>query len=209
MECDSDKLKSEGLSCADEVDDHAQLLSIRPIVLKNNTLSEFCAGLATLHGLRVDVLVLVAHSNADGVRLAADKTGFVSWELLPEYIRGLNPKVLLLVCCQAGRTTTVRRLFDKIPSLNHIIASPVNVKRSQVWALSVQASLAATDQKSLDLTISAFVRGLNLVICRGLNFHFTREQHNTADPQKDGLMSIVEEQLHDILPEFWQMLDSE
>ena len=54
------------------------------------------------NGREFDVVVVVGHSNADGIRISADM--FADWEAFAGYLRPFAPRRLLLVACVFRRT---------------------------------------------------------------------------------------------------------
>lgn len=78
---------------------------------------------------KFDVVVVIAHSNADGIKIAADRDAFVDWEVFATYLKPFQPRRLVLVACQAGRWLAANLIFNKLPLLRRIYASPVNASR--------------------------------------------------------------------------------
>lgn len=76
-----------------------------------------------------DVIVVVAHSNAGGIKIAAEPEAFVDWEVFGTYLKPLQPRRLVFVACQVGRWPAANQLFSKLPLLRQIYASPVNASR--------------------------------------------------------------------------------
>ena len=79
------------------------------------------------NGREFDVVVVVGHSNADGIRISADM--FADWEAFAGYLRPFAPRRLLLVACKAGLSTAGDALFRRLPKLRRIYASPVNASK--------------------------------------------------------------------------------
>lgn len=77
-----------------------------------------------------DVIVVVAHSNASGIRVA--ENCFLSWSDFGSQLKPLRPKTLLLAACQAGRWDAGKALFDASRSLQRVFASPVNASKEFV-----------------------------------------------------------------------------
>lgn len=76
-----------------------------------------------------DVVVVIAHSNANGIKLAAEPDAFVNWEVFGRYLKPLQPRRLVFVACQVGRWPAANQLFNTLPLLRRIYASPVNASK--------------------------------------------------------------------------------
>jgi hypothetical protein len=111
-------LASVGLSSETaqaEATTHCELLSV--------------LGELTRDGRTFDVVVVVGHSNAKGIGIAADWP-LASWAEFSNYIEPLKPRRLLLVACQAGRWDAGEALFTGNRLLRRIYACPVNASRN-------------------------------------------------------------------------------
>jgi hypothetical protein len=74
-----------------------------------------------------DVVVVVAHSNAAGIKIASDR--FAAWPEFAAYFRPFRPRRLLLVACRAGRWDAGETLFTTNSHLRRIFACPVNASK--------------------------------------------------------------------------------
>jgi len=126
LQLDSAKLARDGLSLAPLARTVAVTFASADIEVVESTtqqtllerLAELCEG-----GRVFDVVVVVAHSNEYGIQIAADAV--CPWDAFARYLRPFNPRRLCLVACRAGRSTPARTLFDVLPKLRRIYASPV------------------------------------------------------------------------------------
>jgi hypothetical protein len=133
LHLDADKLRRDGLHLGDVARFSGALSTIAfgaPVVIEHTTstshLHETLAGFVS--GKRTfDVVVVVAHSNAEGIRIAND--GFVAWESFAGYLKPFKPRRLLLVACRAGRWDAGEALFTAMPRLRRIFACPVNASK--------------------------------------------------------------------------------
>lgn len=127
------KLRADGLHLGDVAQYSAAISSVAlgaEVVLgETTTLDELHRTLAELNLARktFDVIVVVAHSNADGVRIACDK--FVDWTAFAAYLKLFGPRRLLLVACKAGRSDAGEALFSGLRNLRRIFACPVNASK--------------------------------------------------------------------------------
>lgn len=133
LQLDSDKLRTDGLLFSDLasfVGVVTMLASGAVVVTRETTtlrhLLDVLGELAR-EGHRFDVVVAVGHSNETGIRIARDK--FAEWDEFAGYIKPFEPRRLMLVACQAGRWPAASILFNKLPKLRRIFASPVNASK--------------------------------------------------------------------------------
>lgn len=127
------KLRSDGLHLGDVAHYSAAISAValgsEVVVKETTTLDELHRTLAELDlaKRKFDVIVVVAHSNAEGVRIASD--AFVDWNAFTAYWKRFSPRRLLLVACKAGRWDAGEALFSGIPTLRRIFACPVNASK--------------------------------------------------------------------------------
>lgn len=133
LHLDADRLRADGLHLGDVAQFMGALSTIAlgaPVVIENTTstgdLHEALARLATARR-KFDVVVVIAHSNAQGVRVASDL--FVTWDAFAGYLKPFQPRRLLLVACKAGRWDAGEALFAPMPKLRRIFACPVNASK--------------------------------------------------------------------------------
>lgn len=130
---DSDRLRQDGLHLGAEATWAASLSALalgadvavrdtRSVSELRRTVDAFVAS-----GKRVDVLVVIGHSNAAGIRIADDH--LASWKEFAAYIKPLKPRRLLLVACRAGRWDAGEKLFSALRDLRRIFACPVNASK--------------------------------------------------------------------------------
>jgi hypothetical protein len=133
LHLDADRLRRDGLHLG-EVAHLAGALSAlafdAPVVIENTTsaghLHQTLAGLV-LAKMTFDIVVVVAHSNVDGIRVASDL--FITWDAFAGYLKPFKPRRLLLVACKAGRWEAGEALFRSIPRLRRIFACPGNASK--------------------------------------------------------------------------------
>jgi hypothetical protein len=74
-----------------------------------------------------DVIVVIAHSNQDVIRVASDLV--LPWPAFARFLKPFKPRRLLLVACRGGRWDAGENLFNSIRSLRRIYACPVNASK--------------------------------------------------------------------------------
>jgi hypothetical protein len=133
LHLDADKLRGDGLHFG-EVAQFAGMLSATTlgarVEIRDATtracLLEVLAQLVS-DGASFDVVVVVAHSNASGIRIASDR--FAGWEEFAAYLKPICPRRLMLVACRAGRWDAGEALFCGNRRLRRIFACPVNASK--------------------------------------------------------------------------------
>jgi hypothetical protein len=133
LHLDAEKLRGDGLHL-DKIAQFSAVLSTiafgAPVVIEDTTslshLHETLAGLVTAKRT-FDVIVVVAHSNAKGVRVASDLS--VKWDAFAGYLKPFKPRRLLLVACKAGPWDAGEALFTPMAQLRRIFACPVNASK--------------------------------------------------------------------------------
>lgn len=207
IEGDADKLAADGLSQAEIFAEVArQYLGVEAHVIKATDSGTLCAGLAATQHLMFDNIVFIGHGNAEGFKLLPGDAGFVRWPVLPKYIEALRPHRLLFIACKSGRTPTARDLFDGLPTLQDIFASPINMNRSQAGGVTLVALVSVVSGRQIDSTVLLGLRAAHALVTRGLLFHYTRDEHEASDVGADLLMTAVEKALPDIWPDFWDAI---
>lgn len=132
LHLDATKLREDGLHFEDvsgAVELIAKLRGSDVELADIHTQAQLNARFATLTDARrtFDVVVIVGHSNDQGIRVAADL--FLKWEQLAILLRPLSPRRLLLIACKGGRSHVAEHLFRTIRPLRRIFACPVNANR--------------------------------------------------------------------------------
>ncbi len=133
LHLDADRLRNDGLHLGDVAQFSGEFSRIAlgaSVTIEETTSNHhLCEKLATLalEKKRFDVIVVIAHSNAQGIRIASD--AFVSWGAFAGYLTPFQPRRLLLVACKAGRWNASNALFAAMPKLQRIFACPVNASR--------------------------------------------------------------------------------
>jgi hypothetical protein len=132
IECDSDKLRSQQLTIApliNKIFSDFELKKHKFIPI--NTKDDWLQCLANLceEKYKYDCVVLIGHSNKSIINVAQNFP--IKWDKLPEYLRTVNPKCLMLAACEAGQFLPSKALFDGLPTLKELYGSPVSASDKQ------------------------------------------------------------------------------
>lgn len=133
LECDADKLKSQALAVANELNSVVRLL---PAQLTAEV--AFINSEADLRERFVDYLqryssikliVVIAHSNREVISIAPDLV--LQWQAFGRWVEKFKPQQMVFVACEAGQYPSTRALFYAIQSLRTIYASPMKTTKEQ------------------------------------------------------------------------------
>ncbi len=133
LHLDAEKLHADGLHLGDVASFSGvlsqEILGSHVIVEDATTkvhLNQILAKLA-LAEKTFDVVVVVAHSNANVIRVASDLV--MGWPAFAGFLKPFKPRRLLLVACKGGRWDAGESLFQSMPLLRRIFACPVNASK--------------------------------------------------------------------------------
>jgi hypothetical protein len=133
LHLDAERLRADGLHFEDVARFAGTLsaaaLGARVVIGDATTqanLLKLLADLSSQHET-FDVVVVVAHSNASGIRIASDR--FAAWDEFARYLKPFRPRRLLLVACHAGRWNAGEALFRANARLRRIFACPVKASK--------------------------------------------------------------------------------
>lgn len=143
-----------------------------------------------------DIVAAVGHSNISGVRLASDAE--VSWQAFASWLKPFSPRVAVLVACEAGRWRATKALFEGIPTLNELYASPVLVTDWQAVGVKVLVPYLLTGRQ-LKVGELRVAQILNFLITRGVLFRRTRRDFRNPDVIEGKAWTIGEEMLKMLL----------
>lgn len=133
IECDADKLAEQALSFAGEIKRVVEILPAKTSVevAQINSTSDlrdkFVAYKEKYSSIKV--IVVIAHSNRDMISIAPDMV--IGWRAFGRWVAPLSPKQMVFVACEAGQYPSTRVLFDEVPKLNKIYASPLKTTKAQ------------------------------------------------------------------------------
>jgi len=133
LECDANKLRTQSLAVASELNAVVRLLPAKLTVEL-----AFINSAADLTDRFVDyaqrysaikLIVVIAHSNRDVISIAPNLV--LQWDAFGRWVEKFKPKQMVFVACEAGQFPSTRTLFDLMPSLRVIFASPVKTTKEQ------------------------------------------------------------------------------
>lgn len=194
IECDSHTLKNQNLAIGNEIE--AELQSAFPKngidLIRAVEKSVFEIDLDSVLGKYRNpckAVIMVGHGNESGIRLTADH--FISWHDLGLILKPFAPQQLLFLACRAGNISACEVLFDNIPSLQHIFASPVNIPKSQQFIVIQKVKYALGTAKENQLLVN-LLQGISALITKDWMFNRTREEHEFGEL---GQKEIIEKRL--------------
>jgi hypothetical protein len=194
---DADKLHEDGLHLGDA----AKLAAIFPelalgaeVVIEDVTTT---ADLLTTMARHVeskrtfDVIVAVAHSNAQGIRVSSDLP--MSWDGFAQLLRPLRPRRLLLVACQAGRADAAETLFNGLPALRRIFACPVNASKDFGTAMMFAIPYVVANRRPKDNAVVLAQVATVVFTGRQLReWRRTTDQGNPDAPVHDLMADLID-----------------
>jgi len=133
LECDADKLKSQALAVANELNSVVRLLPAQltvelAFINSEADLKEKFVDYAQKYS-SIKLIVVIAHSNRDVISIAPDLV--LQWHAFGRWVEKFKPKQMVFVACEAGQYPSTRTLFDQMQSLRTIYASPIKTTKEQ------------------------------------------------------------------------------
>jgi hypothetical protein len=178
LECDAKTLARDSLSVAADINNIVRILpkklsvEVAPIDSRQDLLDRFADYKQTYRGIKL--VVVIAHSNRSVISLAPGMLD-TRWNVFAEWLKPFNPQKLVCIACNAGQFPPSRTLFDELPKLTEIFASPVPLWLHQVEAMKLLIPyLLMTSKIDNDL----IVLGQWIMFMRngGLILHIKRRQ---------------------------------
>lgn len=178
LECDSRKLARQSLAIGTDVSELINNLApgmINTELVRTTSREELLdqLRLAKEKHDRFDLVLVVGHSNPRGLCLTAEQ--FVPWGVFARWIEIFEPKKVFLAACEAGRWLSAKAIFDGVPKLKEVYASPVVMNKHQatVVVLLVFYFLLV---KSPDAEHVLMIQAINLFRSGGLLYRWTRKE---------------------------------
>lgn len=139
LECDASNLARQNLSVAHELHQITRLLPAkitREIALINSAadLQERFIDYKKRYS-SIKLMVVIAHSNREVISVAPDM--LLPWEAFARWVLPFNPQKMIFVACEAGQFPSTRTLFDEIPRLTQIYASPLKTSKAHVEVIKL------------------------------------------------------------------------
>ncbi len=139
LECDADKLVRQNLSVANELH---QITHLMPAKITKEV--AFINSASELQDKFIDykksyssikLIVVIAHSNREVISVAPDM--LLTWEAFARWVLPFNPQKMIFVACEAGQFPSTRTLFDEIPKLKKIYASPLKTSKAHAEVIKL------------------------------------------------------------------------
>lgn len=183
IQADSEKLAADGLDLSEvarSVATLATLISLaRSQVAKTSTFVSFqnLVRDAATRG-NWDVVVIIGHSNAEGLRVASDR--FLGWDDVGRELRPLKPRRVVLIACKGGRASGANALFRRLRALRRIYACPANCTKD-LGKLMLGLVPAAVEKKAPRPESILYAQGLAALSVGGQLRHWMRD-HDKDNP---------------------------
>jgi hypothetical protein len=185
LECDPAKLPAQPRSFATDLESAVKVFapSAPTVRVQGETVSGLLADLGRLKAEigRFEIVAIVAHSNTRGVNLTADSA--TSWRVLAEWLAPFSPRTLILIACEAGRWVAAKPLFEGMPTLKELYASPVLVNDQQAACIKLLIPYLLVGRKLKDQDRRA-AQLVNLRVTDGMMLRWTRR-----DFRKPGVLN--------------------
>jgi hypothetical protein len=139
LECDADKLARQNLSVANELHQIAHIIPAKitkEVAFINSAadLQERFIGYKQKYS-SIKLIVVIAHSNREVISIAPDMV--LTWEAFAHWVLPFNPQKMVFIACEAGQFPATRTLFDEIPKLNKIYASPLKTSLAHAQVIKL------------------------------------------------------------------------
>jgi len=178
LEGDSNTLAQDNLSFASDIRNIVGLLpkkltvEVAPINSQQDMLDIFAELKQKYRGVKL--VVAIAHSNSSVISLSPQQLD-TSWKSFAQWLKPFNPQKLVCISCMAGQYPSSRTLFDELPKLTDIFASPVSLWRQQVEAMKLLIPYLLMTRKTDNEVI---ILGQWIMFMRngGLILHIKRRQ---------------------------------
>jgi hypothetical protein len=121
----------------------------------------------------IKLVVVIAHSNSSAISLAPSTV--VDWSAFAQWIKPFLPQKLVFIACKVGQYPPTRTLFDEIPKLTEIYASPVELWIHQVEAMKLLIPYLLMARK-LDSDLITVGQAINFVRNGGIILRCRRRQ---------------------------------
>jgi hypothetical protein len=178
IECDSQRLVRQGMHLGTGFGHIVKTLfpNKRIAIVQTSTEKKMAEDLAKLYEDygRFRTILIVGHSDAEELEMTAD--GSRPWATVGAWINKFEPESLFLAACEAGRSESVRTLFESVgKSLREIYACPVPLHKIHTAPMAVLIYMRLT-QRSIDPQISQALRVVHYGLAGGQLFRWLRKE---------------------------------
>jgi hypothetical protein len=177
IECDSARLASQGLHLGTAFGQVVKKLfpKKRIAVVRTFTEDKLREDLAKVfeeYG-RFRSIVIVGHSNSDGLMLTAE--GCRPWTTVGQWLKIFEPEFLFLAACEAGQSAAVRHVFGSVNSLRQVYASPVTLYKIHTAPLGVLIYMLLANGK-INPEQSRALRLVHYIVSGGQLYRWRRNE---------------------------------
>jgi len=198
IECDSRTLELDNLAIGDEIKNALLVAFPRNGIdlIRANDKSDFDRELDVIlrkYKNPCKTIILIGHSNVSGIKLTSNI--FMGWSELGSILEPFAPEKLVFLACRAGDIKACEILFDNIPTLQQIFASPVNIPKSQQHIVIQKVLYTLLAQKENPLLVNV-MQTVNAIATKEWMFCRTREEHKYGELSskqifEEGLIAIT------------------
>jgi len=155
LECDAQKLQRQSLSFAGDLFKVVSLLPAKITVEVGliNSKEDFSKILIVCSEKYSSIknIVVIGHSNRALICVAPNFD--LEWKVFARWLSHFKPQKIALIACEAGQFLSTRTLFDEIPKLTKIYASPFKTTKQQFEAIPLLISYLLLTSKQDNDTI--------------------------------------------------------
>lgn len=203
VECDSNKLTSQNLAIGKSIYQSIQdIFPKNPILfLQINEVLELSEKLAIAkqNNQKFRHIIIIGHSNKNGLALTSNC--FSGWEAIGRWFELFSPVQIIFLACEAGNWQACVTLFESIPTLKEIFASPVTADLSQQYAVIMKTVFALEPPKGKKVSslIVKLMQVVNFSFTKGIFFHYTRDEYERSTHRDMQLWTGFESTLSDFM----------
>jgi hypothetical protein len=152
LECDANKLGRQSLSVAPELHKIVQLLpaKITAEVAFINSAADLRDKFVSYKEKysSIKIIVVIAHSNRQVISIAPDMV--LEWDAFGRWVEPFKPQQMVFIACEAGQYPSTRTLFDEVPKLTKIYASPIKTTKAQAEVIKLLVPYLLLSKKQDD-----------------------------------------------------------
>lgn len=174
IECDAEKLARDRITAGKEAYEAARALMPKEraafvrVTSRQGLLQQFAECRQDHHTFKL--IIVVGHSNATGIRLAASEG--LSWKAFANWVSIFEPKKIVLLACEAGQRLPAEKLFDGLPALKEIYASPIRLRTDQARII---AYLSLSLLRKLDADLIMTAKAMLFVLTGAIIYQWRRD----------------------------------
>jgi hypothetical protein len=152
LECDANKLASQSLAVANELNRIVQILPAKvsaEVALINSAADlqdKFVSYKEKYSSIKV--IAVIAHSNRQVISIAPDMV--LEWDAFGRWVEPFKPQQMVFIACEAGQYPSTRALFDEVPKLTKIYASPIKTTKAQAEVIKLLVPYLLLSKKQDD-----------------------------------------------------------